>query len=116
MLKFHNLYGDDPARLSSILSVWLVPGASTGWVEGLAGLNSTPLSSAYCEGLSPVLSVSFVKPEWHLKQSWYSRVTRLAGTRSVSTPLRSVYVGAAPLAPFSTETPETPARRPEASH
>src|SRR5450631_4277234 len=53
---------------------------------------------------------SSVEPEWHLKQSWYSRVIT-----SVML-FRNVYVGAAPAAPFTTETPETPARRPEASH
>src|SRR5450631_1542033 len=53
---------------------------------------------------------SSVDPEWHLKQSWYSRVITLV------MPFRNVYAGAVPAAPFTTETPETPARRPEASH
>src|ERR1035437_5806186 len=53
---------------------------------------------------------SRVEPEWHLKQSWYSRVIT-----SVM-PFRKVYVGAVPGGPFTTDTPETPARLPEASH
>ena len=53
---------------------------------------------------------SSVDPEWHLKHSWYSRVITWV------MPFRNVYVGAVPAAPFTTETPETPDRRPEASH
>jgi hypothetical protein len=110
VVKFQSLYGDVPARLSAIFDVWLVPAASTGWKDALAGLNSAALSSAYSEGGSPSLDVSVVNPEWHLKQSWYSRVST-----SVA-PFRNVYVGAAPALPLTTDAPETPASCPGAVH
>ena len=48
-----------------------------------------------------------VKPEWHLKQIWYSLVL------GVLMPLRNEYVGEVPAAPLTTETPDTFAMRPE---
>src|ERR1035437_7650922 len=76
-VKVHSLYGDVPARLSAIFALWLVPFASTGWKERLSGLNSAPASRASVEGLPGTCGSRFVKLEWHLRQSWYSRVTGL---------------------------------------
>src|SRR5664280_831053 len=78
VVKVHSLYGDVPARLSAIFALWFVPGASTGWNEALAGLNSAPASRASVEGLPGTWGRRVVKLEWHLRHSWYSRVTGLA--------------------------------------
>ena len=64
-----------PARLSASFWVWLRPGASMGWYEALAGFSWTPRSLTSWEGLPGTSPGRVVKPEWHLKQSWYSAVT-----------------------------------------
>ncbi len=73
-MKFHCLYGDVPARLPAICAVAFVPAASTGWYEDVEGLSSMPLSRAWRDGGWPALDGSVVKPEWHFRQIWYSRV------------------------------------------
>src|ERR1035437_9971715 len=65
VVKFQSLYGDVPARLSAIFDVLLVPAASTGWKDALAGLNSAPASSASVEGFPGVWGRRVVKLEWH---------------------------------------------------
>ena len=73
--KFHCFDGEVPVRLAAIAAVPFEPGPSTGWVEPLAGLASMPLSSAQVDGAAASCASSLVNPEWHLRQSSYSRAT-----------------------------------------